>query len=716
MANKDVDVWVSAEELGLGLKNVPKHCMKIDPKLLQPSQCFSKAGTSTEAMFSAEKARAQAKSRPKSASSLQDYAALFNKYYSQGSVIDRLVAKNKSASFNAGSSGSKPTSRPASARPATSRPSSAHPAGADREHALRSDAVNISEVARQREGGLQQQLDADISTRAVRESRAKFLTSYLANKYGVEGEGQFTASLNPALDSLTVMAVGTMSKELVTTAHDAQGASKVLELAASLQEAERYRIKAAKAAKERERSVKAQMAEAHRPRPASSSFKTTSRDQASKIGSRFVSQALGKDAPGPGKYNIRHKYFEPHVPNTQMAPRQHVDEQQARAEQALSYSDSGAGSPAGLHTLHGSSPPRPASTDRRYSLLQQQQQQGGSPPVKLETSGQVAGEVEAEGSKAGAAKGPILAIFKDAHQVHDRKPPRPGTSSFKATPRPQPDPASTANNLLLQYYHEQYDSLLQKSKKLLTKFEHQTPRPSPGTQADTPPQLGPGSYINSSYMPATWTGRHVEAGHKGIKQAPDFAVQTARPGSAPPAPRYRAQPQQEVDAAAAAAALKAMYGAHGADLDPSDLITIQTLEANCLTSAGPRPRSGRPTSAAVSVGGRSVAATAEGVTAMGLGPEDLEKFSSAGLAKKVPGGRFTHTTRAGETSGMRVMSKDGVTPPASGPLRMGAGADALYLPDDTVQGHRPRSPSWQLPPNRTALSKGWVSAAALTHL
>jgi hypothetical protein len=62
------------------------------------------------------------------------------------------------------------------------------------------------------------------------------------------------------------------------------------------------------------------------------------------------------------------------------------------------------------------------------------------------------------------------------------------------------------------------------------------------------------------------------------------------------------------------------------------------------------------------------------------------------------------------------MSKDGVIPPASGPLRMGAGADVVYEPDDRVQAHRPRSPSWQLPPNRNARSKAWISSAALAYL
>lgn len=62
------------------------------------------------------------------------------------------------------------------------------------------------------------------------------------------------------------------------------------------------------------------------------------------------------------------------------------------------------------------------------------------------------------------------------------------------------------------------------------------------------------------------------------------------------------------------------------------------------------------------------------------------------------------------------MSRDGVIPPASGPLRMGAGADVTYEPDDSKQSHRSRPPSWKMPPNRYEQSQAWVSAAALAFV
>lgn len=61
-----------------------------------------------------------------------------------------------------------------------------------------------------------------------------------------------------------------------------------------------------------------------------------------------------------------------------------------------------------------------------------------------------------------------------------------------------------------------------------------------------------------------------------------------------------------------------------------------------------------------------------------------------------------------------------VVPPASAPhskIRPSQGADAVYDPvGETVQGHRHRAPSWQLPPNHTALSQQWISAAALAYV
>ena len=50
-------------------------------------------------------------------------------------------------------------------------------------------------------------------------------------------------------------------------------------------------------------------------------------------------------------------------------------------------------------------------------------------------------------------------------------------------------------------------------------------------------------------LPSSMTGRHVEAGHKGIKHTPDFGKQTPRPGSAPPLhPEVHTTPVSEAEA------------------------------------------------------------------------------------------------------------------------------------------------------------------------
>jgi len=69
---------------------------------------------------------------------------------------------------------------------------------------------------------------------------------------------------------------------------------------------------------------------------------------------------------------------------------------------------------------------------------------------------------------------------------------------------------------------------------------------------------------------------------------------------------------------------------------------------------------------------------------------------------------------------MRIASHGKTIPPASAPLqkiRPQQAADVMYeQTDPTVQGFNKRAPAWTLPPNRAALSKQWISAAALAYV
>ncbi len=59
---------------------------------------------------------------------------------------------------------------------------------------------------------------------AGRETRAKYLTPYLASKYKVDVEGlPGKPLLDPAVQGLTMVQVGGMPKEVALTANDAHG-------------------------------------------------------------------------------------------------------------------------------------------------------------------------------------------------------------------------------------------------------------------------------------------------------------------------------------------------------------------------------------------------------------------------------------------------------------------------------------------------------------
>lgn len=351
------------------------------------------------------------------------------------------------------------------------------------------------------------------------------------------------------------------------------------------------------------------------------------------------------------------------------------------------------------------------------------------------------------------------ALFKDAHYVHPRKLRLEGTSSFKAIARPSPCHETTASHLHGKYYRDDIDALPQKSKHLVMPFDKQPPRPKPGTSAETPEALGPGAYIGTDNLPLSWTGKHVRAGHKGIRNAPDFGKMSARPGTAPPMPQP--EPVADVGTEEAQAALQALFSA---DLNPSDLVSIGGLQQMAGVEAGyhgtkarpgsavPSSASSRPFSAAVYQRGlrphsAAVASTRAahvvGVATSGkplsgvpgqeqapsqgvqwLGQDDVQRYTSTGLRKNIPGGTMAKATRAQEIQGLRINSVGSVVPPASAPLekiRPSQAADVMYdVPYEghhgPIQGHAHRSPSWSLPPNRAAQSKQWVSSAALYYL
>ncbi len=206
-----------------------------------------------------------------------DYAALFNKYYGSESIMQRILQ----ARALDGGSGDKGGAR--------RRPASAS--------ASLGAAADVDSHARR--------VDQEIATKAVRETRAKYLTPYLAHKYNVGGaEPTWEPPHNPATDGLRMVSANSVPKEVALAAADKNGAARVMELAAQLEEAEKQRARQVSAV--RQRNAKVQAARVARPQPTSSSFRATTREQAQYASSRSGLSSAG--SLGPGSYN-KDTYF-----------------------------------------------------------------------------------------------------------------------------------------------------------------------------------------------------------------------------------------------------------------------------------------------------------------------------------------------------------------------------------------------------------------------
>ncbi|KAJ9531092.1 hypothetical protein QJQ45_000917 [Haematococcus lacustris] len=468
---------------------------------------------------------------------------------------------------------------------------------------------------------------------------------------------------------------------------------------------------------------------------------------AARTGSRFI--APGIDVPGPGKYDVRYGTRQPRAPAPIILPPDQRSAITGLHEQRAAKMISDTTSAKEGAAIDVSTSPDKLRNGRSSRAASMGQGEGTTMAngSGAETSSEQPRAISRTQSRAsmGLLQGAVGSssmrpnLFKDAHYVHARPQTSPaGTSSFLAPERRAPSCETAGSHLALFYHHEQIDALPKKAAHLVMPFKEQQSRRNLVTPADTPPALGPGVYLNVANLPATWTGRHVNAGHTGVKRAPDFQRSCARPGSAPPVrPSLPSVPPVSV-----AEAATALHNLFDSSLNPSDLLGVQRLHALSGLQAGYQPRamaSSLPTSARAKPHSRPASAAraasqapmsvlagnAEPVEAGSrvsyIGMHEVDKFSSAGFAHRVKGGAMSQATRAQDVRSARTVLSPKVTPPASAPLhvvRPGQVVDKLdHDPADFLsQGHRPRSPSWQLPPNRAALSKQWVSAAALAYL
>ena len=278
-----------------------------------------------------------------------------------------------------------------------------------------------------------------------------------------------------------------------------------------------------------------------------------------------------------------------------------------------------------------------------------------------------------------------------------------GLSSFRASKRRPMESNSAAAHLATAYYSEGYDSGLSshKSIKLVTSFSTQVLHKPLMANSDSPAALGPGAYGTPLIR------SEISAGHKQAKLRGtlSFSKQVTRPGSAPPA-SVEAHRNGKESAAGRRDARKSIeeeiYGSGLRGLREGGVMGDEIIYED--------DEEGQE-------GEEEKWSSREKERSAPLGFDEIQKFTSYGFAKKVTGGgKFPKTSRAVETQGLRAMSRNGVIPPASGPLRLGAGADVFYDPRDEVQGHRKRAASARLPPNRHAGSSGWITSAALAYL
>jgi hypothetical protein len=203
-------------------------------------------------------------------------------------------------------------------------------------------------------------------------------------------------------------------------------------------------------------------------------------------------------------------------------------------------------------------------------------------------------------------------------------------------------------------------------------------------------------------MPATWTGRHVDAGHPPIRNTPDFYRTSARPGSAKPAPlaasvsqlatprgysssgahahRPASAPQGQapippVPQWEAAAALQSLFGA---DLNPSDLISIQSLQAlSGVDSRYASPAPSRPASA-------MRAATGLGRPASAPRPFSATSYQRAAAVAAASAGAATGAVRL--TSGMQAAGRPASVVAAGTADTPGAGGAGSPVPSAAAGG------------------------------
>lgn len=698
----NVDVYVSPEEVLLDKR---KSCLRIDADLLQPAVCLSGLGRSTGGFFKRPgSARAPEYGTTSSATpgdrSLWQVASAFQKQNMadvllegvMGTDVDNTTALTVTAR-------DVDTVRDRSMPLATSSLDEAGPMPGshaaqmaaqvdDMQGCTSPQSFSLRKLVENAEKMQHEVVEKEIKKRAVREARAKYLTPRLAAKYGVS-----SAPTNGRPVGVSLLPTQSVIAAISGVQQDLLSQSKAGEMVSAAQKTINARSRSASlvgtAAPDGSGSPgSVRGAGAHPPRVQSARKKAVSYGTSSFASSVDRTQALhatklspGMDVVhGPGKYSPKYALQTVHVPGVKLA----------RPSSAPVRRPASASGPAAKGSGGGGSPKcdeAPASPSHQPDHQDRMSEAGHS-----------------EGSAGGGGEKTVL----PGKRVHPRPVSAPGSSTFKAVGREKAAaPETAAAHLGSQYYYDGYDDLAKKMAiKGTTRIGRQPPRPPPHNITDCPATLGPGSYLHSN-LPQTMTGRHVQAGHDPRQKVPGFSKYTARPGSAPPArpapgpvpPVPVMEPSEMQQEQSAPYADDYFFGAAVLALAEKE------WQQKPRVAGAARPPSAPAFGRSTSLGPGHY-----------LGPAELSKVTSSGLASHPKGGMFSLSTRAAGNKAIRAYQVNHVVPPASAPGRTCEGGELKYDPNHEVEAHRARAPSWALPPNRAALSKKWLEAATSVWL
>ncbi|GIL57327.1 hypothetical protein Vafri_12588 [Volvox africanus] len=718
-----VDVFITEAELAEGRRAKRTTCMKVDPEALRPVNCVSRSGISSGTLFT--------RSDPQRTGRYltdNEMATMFNKFVGPNSLNnaavrleqeerDASVQPSPSASTSSCSKASRTTNCDSGDRtpppPSASLAVAMAAAGCDVPSQVRPPSM---EEARER---------------GANAAMMKYVSPKIAKKYGVQ------QSITPAGPRAAAAAAARAGGGRGGASRGVVGASAA------------DRLQAAD-------SISSYSGGDNLPpRPQSAAFKTTSRDQAQRVGSHFVF-GCSTDVPAPGKYNPKYGATDKaqHAPLFSKPVATGTDD--GAPPNGVARSNRPGSAPAGGR---GSDSSRPASapthrtaddsTDpsvphdaqaaavhsqpgalaapQRRGLSRSLSSQGGHTRLTAEGRAQLLHRHEE--------------LFYAAHRVHKQRPSGPpGSQPFKATERKSLYDTVPVSQLFGEYYKEGYDSLTRRSTRPSSAFRTQSQRQySNGPLGETGPTVGPGTY--GKELPGTKTGRHVQAGHPGLTRTPDWSRTTPRPTSAPPG---RSPPSS--------ALFHGYYGPDGPIISlfpdepeyneinavrilqertsqrvpglppraPSQNQQKQQQQGAAAGAGGSTSQStGSPSQLGTAGGGGGLSATGAGTGTkepilVYVDPTRYGELTSSGLAKRVPGGTFGTATREASCHAMRVIAKPNVAPPAA--VMVKPANDLSYDYNIEIEGHRGRPPAWALPPNRNALSQQWMAAAATAYL